>query len=52
MLKRSDIVILNNLPPHKVQGVRESVEAAGARLLYLPPYSPDFYPIALAFARL
>ena len=37
---------------HKVQGVRERMEAAGARLLYLPPYSPDLNPIEKAFAKL
>ena len=41
-LKHGDTVELDNLPAHKVGGIRESVEAAGARLLYLPPYSPDF----------
>ena len=40
-----DIVVMDNLPAHKVGGVREMIEAAGARLLYLPPYSPDFNPI-------
>ena len=47
-----DIVIMDNLPAHKVGGVREMIEAAGARLLYLPPYSPDFNPIEQAFAKL
>ena len=41
-----------NLAAHKVAGVRERIEAAGARLLYLPPYSPDLNPIELAFAKL
>jgi len=40
-LSPGDIVIMDNLPAHKVAGVRETIEAAGARLLYLPPYSPD-----------
>jgi transposase len=40
-----DVVILDNLQPHKAAGVRETIEATGARLLYLPPYSPDFNPI-------
>jgi transposase len=44
-LRPGDVVILDNLQPHKATGVREMVEAAGARLLYLPPYSPDFNPI-------
>lgn len=51
-LQQGDTVILDNLGAHKVTGVREAVEAAGARLLYLPPYSPDFNPIELAFAKL
>ena len=44
-LQPDDWVILDNLATHKVAGVRETIEAAGARLLYLPPYSPDFNPI-------
>jgi transposase len=52
LLKRGDTVILDNLRAHKVAGVREAVEAAGARLLYLPSYSPDFNPIKMAFAKL
>jgi transposase len=44
-LKPGDVVILDNLQPHKAKGVREMIEAAGAKLLYLPPYSPDFNPI-------
>lgn len=51
-LKRGDTVVLDNLPAHKVSGIRERIEAAGARLLYLPAYSPDFNPIELAFAKL
>ncbi|MCW2318534.1 transposase [Rhodoblastus acidophilus] len=51
-LKAGDTVILDNLAAHKVAGVRESIEATGARVLYLPPYSPDFNPIELAFAKL
>ena len=47
-----DTVILDNLQAHKVAGVRETIEAAGARLLYLPPYSPDFNPIEQIFAKL
>ena len=43
---------MDNLPAHKVGGVRQMIEAAGARLLYLPPYSPDFNPIEQAFAKL
>jgi hypothetical protein len=44
-LRRDAVVILDNLATHKVAGVREAIEAAGARLEYLPPYSPDFNPI-------
>jgi len=44
-LQRDDVVVLDNLATHKVAGVREAIEAAGARLEYLPPYSPDFNPI-------
>ena len=51
-LRAGDVVIMDNLPAHKVHGVREAIEAAGARLLYLPPYSPDFNPIEMAFAKL
>jgi transposase len=47
-----DVVILDNLSSHKGSRVREMIEAAGARLLYLPPYSPDFNPIENAFAKL
>ena len=45
------VVVLDNLGAHKVRGVREAIEAAGARLLYLPPYSPDFNPIELAWSK-
>ena len=47
-----DVRVMDNLPAHKVGGVRELIEAAGARLLYLPLYSPDFNPIEQAFAKL
>lgn len=47
-----DIVILDNLGSHKVIGVREAIEACGASLVYLPPYSPDLNPIEQAFAKL
>ena len=50
-LRRGDIVILDNLPSHKVDGVREAIEAVGAELRYLPPYSPDLNPIELLFAK-
>ena len=51
-LKTGDTVALDNLPAHKVSGIRERIEAAGAKLLYLPAYSPDFNPIELVFAKL
>ena len=51
-LKPGDTVILDNLPAHKVAGVRDAIERVGARLLYLPPYSPDFNPIEQLFAKL
>ncbi|MFE1597875.1 IS630 family transposase [Methylobacterium sp. ID0610] len=51
-LQPGDTVVMDNLPAHKVSGVRERIEAAGAQLLYLPAYSPDFNPIELAFAKL
>jgi len=47
-----DTVIMDNLSSHKVSGVRAGIEAAGANLLYLPPYSPDLNPIEMAFAKL
>jgi transposase len=50
-LRAGDVVVMDNLPSHKQAGVREAIEAAGAMLLYLPPYSPDFNPIELAFSR-
>lgn len=51
-LAPGDIVILDNLPAHKVTGARAAIEAVGAILLFLPPYSPDFNPIEQAFAKL
>ena len=50
-LREGDIVVIDNLSSHHVQGVREAIEARGARLLYLPPYSPDLNPIEMAFAK-
>jgi transposase len=47
-----DVVVLDNLPVHKVAGMAELVEARGARLLFLPPYSPDFAPIEQAWSKL
>ena len=51
-LAPGDVVVLDNLLAHKVAGLAERVEARGARLLYVPPYSPDFNPIELAFSKL
>ena len=51
-LKPGDIVVMDNLASHKVAGVREAIEVAGAELRYLPPYSPDFNPIEQFFAKL
>lgn len=51
-LKPGDIVGMDNLPAHKAAGARQAIEAAGAALLCLPAYSPDFNPIELAFAKL
>jgi transposase len=50
-LAPGDIVIMDNLGSHKVAGVREAIEARGASLLYLPPYSPDLNPIEQSFAK-
>lgn len=51
-LRRGDVVVLDNLPAHKVAGIREAVTARGAQIFYLPPYSPDMNPIEMAFAKL
>lgn len=51
-LKPGDVVILDNLYSHKRPAAREMIEAAGARMLFLPPYSPDFNPIEKAFSKL
>lgn len=51
-LRQGDVVIMDNLPGHKGSKVRQLIEAVGASLLYLPPYSPDFNPIENAFAKL
>ena len=48
-LKRGDIVVMDNVPSHKVEGVQDAIEAAGASLRYLPPYSPDLNPIEKAY---
>lgn len=51
-LKAGDIVVMDNLGSHKVVGVREAIEAAGANVLFLPPYSPDLNPIEQVFSKL
>jgi transposase len=51
-LRPGDIVVMDNLPGHKGPRVQQLIEAAGAHLRYLPPYSPDFNPIENAFAKL
>lgn len=51
ILKHGDIVVMDNLPVHKVAGVKEVIEKVGARVLYLPPYSYDFNPIEKMFAK-
>jgi transposase len=47
-----DLVVIDNLPSHKVKGIREAIEAAGAKLAYLPAYSPDLNPIEQAFSKI
>jgi len=51
-LAPGDAVVMDNLASHKVAGVKEAIEACGASLIYLPPYSPDLNPIENAFAKL
>jgi len=51
-LRKGDLVIMDNLATHKVQGVCEAIEAVGARLLYLPPYSPDYNPIENMWSKI
>ena len=51
-LRPGQVVLMDNLSSHKVAGVREAIEAAGCRVVYLPPYSPDLNPIEMAFAKL
>ena len=51
-LHEGDIVVMDNLSSHKVAGVKEAIESVGAKVLYLPPYSPDFNPIEMVFAKL
>jgi transposase len=51
VLKPGDVVVMDNLSSHKVAGIRQAIEAVGAELRYLPPYSPDLNPIELAFSK-
>ena len=51
-LREGDVVVMDNLASHKKAGVEAAIEAVGARVVYLPPYSPDFNPIELAFSKL
>ncbi len=51
-LTEGDVVIMDNLPAHKVAAVRGIIEGAGATLMYLPPYSPDFNPMEKAFSQI
>ncbi len=51
-LRPGDLVIADNLSSHKVAGIREAIEATGAKLRYLPPYSPDLNPIEMFFSKL
>jgi transposase len=51
-LEPGDVVVMDNLSSHKTPGVQRLIESAGARLLYLPPYSPDLNPIELAFSKI
>lgn len=51
-LSEGDVVVMDNLPAHKPSAVRAAIEAVGAQLRFLPPYSPDFNPIEMAFSKL
>lgn len=51
-LVADDIVVMDNLSVHKVRGIREAIESTGARLIYLPPYSPDYSPIESCWSKL
>lgn len=51
-LHKGDIIFMDNLRTHKIAGVREPLEAVGAKVRYLPAYSPDFNPIEMAFSKL
>jgi transposase len=51
-LKPGDVVVMDNLPAHQVTGIQQTIESCGAKLFYLPPYSPDLNPIEFAFSKL
>jgi len=51
-LRAGDIVVVDNLGAHKVSGIREAIEGRGARLIYLPPYSPDLSPIERCWSKI
>jgi len=51
-LRKGDTVFMDNLRTHKIDGVRQALEAVGAKVRYLPAYSPDFNPIEMAFSKL
>ena len=51
-LREGDIVVLDNLSSHKVAGVKEAMESVGVKVLYLPPYSPDFNPMEMVFSKM
>jgi transposase len=51
-LKPGDVVVMDNLGAHKAQGIRSAIEASGATLMYLPPYSPDYSPIEPCWSKL
>ena len=48
---KGTLVIMDNLPAHKIKGVRESIEATGAKLLYLPPFSPEYNPVEECWSK-
>ncbi len=51
MLRPGDVVVMDNLPGHKLAKVRDLIESVGAKLLYLPPYSSDFNPIEMIWSK-
>ncbi len=51
-LKAGDVVVMDNLPAHKVAGIKQLIEATGAELIYLPPYSPDLNPIEKCWSKI